>query len=344
MKKIKDMTVSNKYYVMIGFVVLMCWGINGQDLHYSQFYNSPLNLNPAKTGIFNGDQRYIASVRDQWRFVPIPWLTFSGTYDMKIYQDDSDHFFGVGGNFNYDRQGDSKINLSSLNLTGSYTRALNKQNLITAGLLLGFNSRGFNQETLTWDKQWDGVQFDPNLSSQEAFDFERLSFLETGAGINYRWQKSERTKFDLGIGAYHLYEPSTAFYNNDQQKLPRHYTFSGIGNIKLTRTVDIQVQAMHQIQDQYQETLLGGLGKFYINEKRGKETELHLGVGYRTAGSWIPTLAVAFNSWYVSVSYDVDNTEFNQILESPRGGPEVHVRYIIKKVKPITTRKVCPIY
>ena len=55
--------------------------IQGQDLHYSQFYNSPQNINPALTGVFNVDHRYMVSMRDQWRFVPVPWFTMSGAYD-----------------------------------------------------------------------------------------------------------------------------------------------------------------------------------------------------------------------------------------------------------------------
>lgn len=344
MKTQQLLSVTKGAILCIGILFFCSKQASAQDLHYSQFYNSPLNLNPAKTGIFNGDQRYIGSVRDQWRFVPVPWLTFSASYDMKIYDKEHKHFFGVGGNFNYDRQGDSRLNLSSINFAGSYTRVLNASNLITGGVLVGFNSRGFNTDQLTWDKQWNGLEFDPNLDNGENFDLQRLYFIETGAGLNYRWQKSSRTKVDVGVGAYHLVEPTTSFYNVDTKKLPRNYTFSAIGSMKLSRGLDLQLQAMHQIQDQYNETLFGGLAKIYVSQRRGKEAELHVGLGYRTAGSLIPTIALQYTSWYVSLSYDYDQTEFNNLLESPRGGPEIHVRYIIKKVKPLRDRKICPIY
>jgi hypothetical protein len=55
-----------------------------QDIHYSQFYNSPLNINPAKTGIFNGDKRINLSHRNQWRSI-VPWTTFTASYDQKFY-------------------------------------------------------------------------------------------------------------------------------------------------------------------------------------------------------------------------------------------------------------------
>lgn len=327
-------------------IVLMALAfvVKSQDLHYSQFYNSPLNLNPANTGIFNGDKRVIMSVRDQWRFVPVPWFTMSGSYDFKITPDKEKIFYGLGVNFNYDKQGDSKLVLAGLNVSGSLTYILNKSNLITFGALIGGARRGFSPTNLTWDKQWNGSTFDPNAGSGENFDVEALNFVETGAGINYRMQKSSRTKLDVGIGAYHLYQPTTDFYNADDKKLPMHLTFSGIGSVKLSRYFDLELNAMHQQQDEYGETLLGVLGKVYLNSKRGKNTQVHAGVGYRTSGSWIPTLALEYKQWFVSVSYDVDNTEINNFLNSNKGGPEVHLRYIIKNVKPMNQRKICPIY
>ena len=32
-----------------------------QDIHFSQFYSSPLNLNPALTGVMNCNQRVVAN-------------------------------------------------------------------------------------------------------------------------------------------------------------------------------------------------------------------------------------------------------------------------------------------
>ena len=271
-------------------------------------------------------------------------MTFSGSYDQKIYPKKSNNgFWGLGFLFNYDRQGDSQLSLVNFNVSGSYTRILNENNLLSFGLMLGFSSRGFNTEFLTWDKQWDGVQFDPSLSPAENFDMQRVNFLETGAGINYRWQQSSRTKLDLGVGAYHFLRPSPNYYNTDDLSLPLRITISGIGSFKVASALDIQLQAAHQLQNEYNETLFGGLLKFYVNQSKGEETGFHVGLGYRTSKALIPTLAVAYKNIYVGLSYDIDMSEFDFVTNS-RGGPEVHFRYIISEVKPLSKFKVCPIY
>ena len=71
-----------------------------------------IDYNLKDIGIFNGDKRFVGSVRDQWRSVPVPWFTFSASYDQKIYGNSENGFFGFGLLFNYDRQGDSRLNLS----------------------------------------------------------------------------------------------------------------------------------------------------------------------------------------------------------------------------------------
>lgn len=339
---------SIKGWKILGIFLLILENFNvvGQDLHYSQFYNSPLNINPALTGVFNGDHRVTLSMRDQWRFVPVPWFTFSGAYDRQLSFDRNEkHFLGIGAMFNYDRQGDSKLNLTTLNASAAYHRILSRNHILSGGIQLGLSTRGFNTETLTWDKQWDGDAFNAALPTGELFDnFSRVFFVETALGLNYRYQLSSRTHVDVGAAATHLIEPNVAFYDGDESTLPRRYSLSAVGNVKIIDQLDIQLQIMQQFQGPYDETVFGGLGKIYISEKRGKEFQLHLGAGYRTAKSLFPIIALQFNQYYASLSYDFDTNAFNRIVGSNRGGPEMHFRYIIKNVKPLNTSKVCPIY
>lgn len=333
------------FYAVLVLSFIVSNEATSQDLHYSQFYNSPQNINPALSGIYNGDKRYIGSIRDQWRWVQVPWFTFGGAYDQKIYPKRSDnHFFSFGGAFNHDRQGASRLNLTNINLTGTYSHLLNKQNILTGGLTLGFATRGFDTDDLSWDSQWNGDKYDPSLPSNENFSSQRIYYLESALGINYRWQRSARTHFDLGVSAFHLIEPSAGFYDAEKQKLPRHYNLSMISTFKLTQFFDIQLNGLYQLQNKYNELVLGGLAKLYLSQKRGKEVGLHLGMGYRTSGSFIPTLALEYSNLYVGASFDIDQTPFNKELANTRGAMELHLRYRITDVKDLKTFKTCPIY
>jgi type IX secretion system PorP/SprF family membrane protein len=330
--------------ILLITVVFLPERAKSQDIHYSQFYNAPQTVNPSLTGVFNGDHRFTLSYRDQWRFVPVPWTTFSGAYDKNIIPYNSDKiFYGLGFNLNYDRQGDSRLNLFNIGINGAMHALLNKSNILSVGVGLGFANRGFDTKLLRWDKQWNGDIFDTGLSSQEAFEnTERVGYLETGLGVNYRYQKSARTHIDLGVSALHLVEPDVSFYGDKPTKLPRRYSLTGVGNFKLTDRFDLQLHALHQIQTTYNETVLGGLGKLYLNQQRGKELQLHFGLGYRTSASFIPTVALQYNNWYAGFNLDVDKTSYNKTLNTSRGAYELHLRYIIKNVRPFRFKN-CPI-
>ncbi|MGH2644329.1 MAG: type IX secretion system membrane protein PorP/SprF, partial [Chitinophagaceae bacterium] len=65
----------------IQFVMLTCilcitgFLSHAQDIHLSQFYETPLLRNPALAGIFTGDYRVELVYRNQWASVTIPYQT-----------------------------------------------------------------------------------------------------------------------------------------------------------------------------------------------------------------------------------------------------------------------------
>ena len=296
-----------------------------------------------------GTRDFMASFRDQGRSIPVPYLTFSGSYDRKIYpKNRTNGFFGAGLFMNYDKQGDSQLRLININATGSYTHVLNQNNLLTIGGLIGFSTRGFDPVALTWDSQWDTATnaFNSSLPTGETFDFESFNFLETALGLNYRWQKSERTKIDLGVGAFHLTQPNSTFSNSVSEVLPMRLSFYGISSTALTDKLDIQFDVLYQMQEEYNEFLFGGYLNFYLNQTRGKNRQFRVGAGYKTTSEVVFIKAgVQINEWFVAASYDIDLSDFTADQNgAPGRGPEVHLRYIIKHVKPQGKFKICPIF
>jgi len=336
-----------KFLLMTLVLIIPIAGLFSQDFHYSQFYNEPLNFNPSLAGVMDGDRRVILSVRDQYRTVPVPYTTFSGSYDMKFLpKKKSPGYFSAGAVFNYDRQGDARFTVFNFNLAGSYTLAINRKNFLTGGGLLGFNNRGFSDDGLEWYRQYDPSRSRKDLSIDpgENFNSYRFTYLETGLGINYRYQHNDRTNLILGGSLFHLNTPSQNFANIGTDKLDMRYALLAIANVKIVNNLDFQANILYQQQDVYKETVLGGIAKIYINKKRGKQLALHLGLLGRLGEGWAPTIAFEYNEFYLSMNYDIPTkTDLSEITNF-RGGPELHFRYMIKNVKPLSEFKICPIY
>lgn len=321
--------------------------VQAQDIHFTQFSYSPLNLNPALTGIFNGDMRFMANYRNQWQNVPVDYLNFSGAYDMNFYNKKLERSLFAGGLlFNHDQAGDSKLSTTNLGLSGSYTHQLAEKHFATLGVQVAGNQRAFKLEDLRFDDQFNGESYDPGRPTQETFTNTSKFFGDVSAGLNWHFRTSKRTNVDVGGAAYHLNTPKKSFYDEDEVQLPIRYTLYGMGTFKIAEKFDIFLNAAGQWQNPHQETTLGLGGNIYLNNGLDRELFIALGGYVRLndieADAIIPYFGLQYRMWHFGLSYDINLSEFN-IATDRRGGPEISLNYIITKVKPLKT-KICPIY
>lgn len=322
--------------------------ISAQDIHLSQYHFDRLMVNPALTGIFNGNRQVAILHKQQYFSVPVDYLTFSGSYDTKFLKTQNQPgFFSAGVLFNYDQAGDAKLSLGSLTLNGSYTRAITRSFFIGAGAYVGGGQRAFQYDETTdnlqWENQWTGTEFDPALPSGENFSRQNFFFFDVGGGINLRLQGRDRTKIDIGGGAFHLTRPNFAFYDTDNVKLPIRTSLYAMGVLKLFSRLDLYANGLLQNQGPYEETVLGGGLIIHISNKLAREVELHLGVATRLEDAIIPMVALGYDGWKAGFSYDVNTSDF-QAATNKHGGPEFFVTYTWKKLWPLEQTRVCTIF
>ena len=284
--------------------------------------------------------------RSQW-FVNdlVKYQTLAANFDMKFTPKHGSRGFWSGGMiFNYDQAGDSRLSLGHLGVTGSYTLALNTNHLVTLGGHVGFGHRRFRTDDLLWDEQWDGSAVDPTRDPMEDFSNTSTGFLDLGAGLHYRWQKSERAFLNLGIGGFHLNQPDQKFFaQSDAAPLAIRMSIALEASYPIIDALDIMIHGLYQIQDPYQEMLAGAYARLHLNRDKGKQLALLLGIATRFDDALVPKIAVEFNEWRAGFSYDMNNSDFRAATDR-RGGPEFSLIYRIKKVKPLPQFKNCPIF
>lgn len=339
-----------KFYIINTVIILLLSvsGIKSQDLHFSQFYFAPLQLNPALTGVFKEDIRFTANYRRQWKSVPVDYLTFSGVVDGKITSlQFPNGFFSGGLVFNHDVAGDGNLTYSNFNITGSYTQKLNEQQLITAGVLIGGGQRRIDLSNLNFGNQFNGDLFVGSAPTREDLDRTSVQYLDFGAGINWHLQEeSQKYWGDLGLGIFHLTQPEVGFYEQVKTVLPRRFSFYGNIGFAINEKLGLEFNGYYQKQNAYTESVVGTGIKYQLNDDRGRELGLRLGTSYRLVGArdaLIPNIAVAYNAWLFGFSYDFNQSDFEQATNG-RGGPELALQYRITKVKPLKASKSCPIF
>ncbi|MEL6924912.1 MAG: PorP/SprF family type IX secretion system membrane protein [Bacteroidota bacterium] len=341
--------------------------LSAQDIHWSQFTNSPLNLSPALTGVHRGDVRFSANYRNQWKNVPVHYMTFAGGADMKFFNKNDDNGFFAGGLiFDYDRAGDSELSWTKLGLNGSYTRGLNLKNFLTFGAQLGLNQRAFSTQNLRFDNQWDGEIFNPTLGSKETFDGTTRGFFDFSAGLNYHFQaqtaytprtdKSDRNRLDLGVALFHINQPNVSFYEEDEHNLAARWSAYGKAILAIAEKFDLALLGLYQNQNPHEEIVVGGGLKLHlVQDPYGNhfyERALQFGVNYRISkeledGLWgdaiIPNIELHYGPWLFGASYDFTLSQFQTGTIGRRGGPEFSLIYILTKPK-LPIYKACQIF
>jgi type IX secretion system PorP/SprF family membrane protein len=331
----------------IGLVILTSlFFIKGftQDIHFSQFYNSPMNLNPGLAGQFDGDYRFVGNYRNQWSSVTVPYKTFSFSADAAHFLNRKD--LGAGVVFNYDNTGDSRFKTTVLNVVGNYKIALNTDSnqYLAGGMQFGFTNKNLSYSPLRFDAQYNGARYDAGLPNNENFTASSQTYLNVHAGLSYFYKIEERKKIEAGIALFNLTSPKESFFGNGDVRLDRRLTAHLTYQHQINDKIDVIPSAFLMKQGTYKEFVFGALGKYIVSDFRGDYQAAYVGMWYRTKDAGYMSAGYEFNNWNVSLSYDF-NLSTLRPASAGRGGIELAVIYILKQFKPIKVKhRVCPNY
>jgi type IX secretion system PorP/SprF family membrane protein len=319
---------------------------NAQDIHFSQFNRSPLNLNPANTGFFDGDYRFSGIHRMQWKSVTVPYKTFSGSFDMNTPVPNAENnLIGAGIIFNNDKAGDSEYGITQGALCLSLIKNIGGDSVhfLSGGIQLGFAQESINYAKLTFDNQFNGDIFDPGLSNGESFSDNNFMYFDLSAGVNYLYRINEKFNLGAGVSLFHINKPQMSFMDDKSSELNPRLAVDVKSSIRLTENLFLLPALLYQNQYKYKELDFGGNVKFILNKKPGKFIALYAGVWMRTEDAIYPSIGLDFNELNVGFSYDINTSDLQRASNS-KGAYEISLTYIIKKVKPISIHPPCPVY
>ena len=325
---------------IVVLIVLMANFIGyGQDIHWSQFNDNPIFQNPANTGEFNGDTRFIGNFRDQWRSVSVPFQTFNVCVDRK-----SKHF-NYGLLMFHDQAGDGKLKTIEAMVTLSKTFKLTSDSLhiLTGGVNLGINHRQVNTDAFYFDSQYNGYIFNPLLPTNEIFQTDRKTNANIGLGAQYGWNLSSRHYLKIGLSAFNLNQPNQGFYQ-DIIKRDLRWVWQVKYSQALNSRWDILPSLQYSKQGTYDEVMLGSSVRYYLpgSNRNYIHKALLAGVWSRARDAQILSVGCEYKDWFVGLSYDINTSKLVPASKA-RGGFEIAVRYIMYRFKPKRIdHRVCP--
>ncbi len=302
--------------------------ISAQDIHYSQFYNSPLTVNPALTGRVNGTLRVAGIYRNQWASIISPFVTPSVSFDMPLYFENGKSAIGIGALILSDKSGSSGLTNQTIGLSSAIHFGIGEKSQLSFGLQLAMVQRRVDQTKLVWASDFNG--FDPAPIPTDGLSNDNFIHGDMNGGFLWSTVFNPKIKFYAGVSFFHLTEPNESFLG-EANKLPMRYLAHGGFEIALSDKIDLLPSLLWMQQQKFQELNLGAAFGFNLSD----HSTLYLGVYDRLSDAFITYAGFRFHEFTFGFSYDI-TTSVLKDSNSGKGGFELSLIYTAVQILPET--------
>lgn len=298
---------------------------NAQDLHFTQFFNSPLTTNPANTGFIpDGNYRVGVNYRNQWTSIPVPYKTMSLFADFQLLRDRLEYgWLGVGGVILRDVAGSG--NLSSTKFYGSvaYHQLLGMSSLLSVGFNAGSANKRVDITKLTFSDQWNGKFFDSQMPTGEPITQSGINYFDLQAGLNYAYFPTDNLYINGGFSVQHVNRPRETFYKGNNQIERRYIGFLN-ASIKLNDLVIVNPAGYYAMQAKSRELVLGT--NVAYNLSGNGEKQVYGGVYYRVNDAAAFLVGYQISNVKMMFSYDITTSQLSA-SNSRQGAYEIGIIY-----------------
>lgn len=301
-----------------------------QDVHFTQFNATPLILNPAFTGAFDGPVRASAIYRDQWNGV---YRTIAASADAPIVRDISgDDYLAGGVQFYNDVAGDGNLNNFSGLLSVAYHKFLGLEGdkSLSVGLQGGYTSKSIDLSRLYFGNQFKDGGFTGPTNTQ--LNGSPVRYFTVNAGVAYSHNVSERFSYSLGVAGNNLNQPQESINKTQNSDVGLGMRLSAqAGAIIYTgERLSLRPAVLYQTQTATTEIIAGNEFNYIVGsdpEVKSLAPSIFVGGWYRNNDAIMVSAGVEFQGFRVGVAYDYTTSSYN-VVNNGKGGFEIGVRYV----------------
>ena len=316
--------------LLLAILLLVTFAANAQDPHFSQFFASPLTLNPALTGKFDGTLRVAGNYRNQWPAFNNVYTTSTLSVDFPILKKRLPDYdtWGIGILALTDKAGGGVLTNNYLGVSTSYHKALDEDGFQQLGI--GFQGT-YGQKRLNTDN----LKFEDQLTpfgftgvTQDVFNDQNvnINYLDINAGLLFTSSTNEDNNFYIGASMYHINRPKESFKGGTWNISPRT-TISAGGYFPVAENMTLHTSGIYQIQNKATEINFGGALAIAIDPESENPSNFYIGSWYRVNDALIPYLGLEFSGLRLGATYDVNTSSLKAGSES-RGGMEISLIYV----------------
>lgn len=305
---------TRKIVSLIIFMQMLCgWNqLQSQDLHFSQFFNTPLTTNPANTGFIpDADYRLGIQYRNQFsNIMAVPYKTFSFFGDAQVFRNKLENgWLGVGAVVLSDVAGSGSLRSTKIYGSLAYHQMLGNSSLLSAGFNLGYVNKRIDPTALKFPDQFDENLgfFDSKMPTTVVLANTSVNYFDVQAGINYAYFPTEDVYIHGGYSLHHVNKARESFFadktTTETEIIPmRHIAFVD-AMIKVNPAVILNPNIYYTKQTEASE-FVAGLNMDYNLSEYG-EKQFIAGIYYRSGDAVIPVLGFELSNVRFTFTYDI---------------------------------------
>ncbi len=301
-----------RYFYLLIFFLVVVQKYTAQDIHFSQYYFSPLSLNPANCGNYNGDFRGMANYRSQWREIDKAYNTISAGGDYSFYPFNNKV---TGGLFFINDKSGVNLVVNKIFLSGAVARKIAGFDL-HVGLQPGVVLKSIDLNAHTYPNQlnWGTGYYDSSIPNMENSSQPNTSYFDLNAGF-IATKRINKLETEIGVAGFHLNSPEESLISATNKLKSRkiyHLELRYFHNDKITFKPHVMLNATTKATD-----LIGGINiDFMLSKTPFFRNSLFGGFMWRDgfkriSDAAIFTCGIHYLNYTFGVSYDVNVSELH---------------------------------
>lgn len=301
--------------------------VTAQDIHFSQFYFSPLSLNPANTGNYKGDYRFFGNYRSQWRDISKAYNTFSAGGDFNIYP--SNQNVSGGLIFINDKSG-GNLKIMKIMPSAAFHKKIAGYNLhigIQPGVVI--KSIDFYSHSFPNQLNWNTGKFDNTLTNTETGVNQRFTYFDLNAGFAAS-RKFGKIEPEIGYTLFHINKPKESFLSQTN-KLPVRQAYNIGLNYYLNATIILRGYTMYGYTTKVSDWVSGMNVEYVLSKNAFFTNSVFAGFMWRDGfkrnpDAGIVTAGMNYQNYTIGFSYDITFSQLKTAVDS-KGAFEIALIY-----------------
>ncbi len=333
--------MQSKNIILFALLVAMSSRLFAQDAHFSQYYMSPLQLNPALTGQSDCGSRIMVGYRNQWASLlqAQSYTTYSAAFDHK-FPVGRYNGFGVGVSLSADQAGALNFSDKQAKLSLSYTERMGgnrtQSHFLSLGSEVGVIQRRIDLSKAQFATSYNGNGgFDGSIGAPQGLN-STATIGDFGTGILWTSTLSKDQKFNIGVAGAHISSANIALRKSDIYSLAPKFSFHFSGEFMFNEQLGLVPNVAYFTQGKSYEFLPSSAIKFNLSEDKKERKSFQVGVGGRFVNNYAADFTgdalliftrFDYQNFVLGLSYDVNTSKLSTSAGQGSGGLELNLQY-----------------